>query len=118
MLTWNAPQPRPTIPVAEKNTPAHFWTEAKVTDQVNSHAPQRADANISLVSTASAPAFSDAKQIASLRAHFALQGWQLDFDPHVDGSTAYLVSRWGRRMHVLNNIDDVRALLAQIGGAQ
>lgn len=102
----------------EKNAAAPFGTTAK-TDQNTSRTPQRAVASIPLGRNSNEPEFSDnAKVVASLRAGFALCGWQLEPDPRIDGSTAYLVSRWGCRMRALTNIDDVRALLAQIGGAQ
>lgn len=101
---------------AEKNASAHFWTEAKVTDQVVPHAPQRASTSIRFNSAANSLLFSDVKAFATLQASFALCGWQLEPAPRIDGSTTYLVSRWDH-MRILKDLDQVRALLAEIGGA-
>jgi hypothetical protein len=103
----------------EKNAPAHFWTEAKVTDQVKSHAPQHADASVFIDGAATSYAFPDPKKnVSTLQARFALQGWQLDPDPGVNGRMRYIATRWGRSTRILHDLEEVRSLLAQIGGEQ
>ena len=101
----------------EKNAPALFWTEANVTDQVNSHAPKHADASVLIDRTANSGAFPEPKHFSTLQARFALLGWQLEPDPRIDGSTAFLVTRWGHRTRIAHDLHGAQALLAQIGGA-
>jgi hypothetical protein len=55
---------------------------------------------------------SEAKQIATIRAQFALRGFEVR-DSHVGG---WLVSRWGWARHCLD-LAELRRLLEQIGGA-
>ena len=67
MLTWNDPQPTPTLPAAQKKAPAG-WAEANVADQIKSHAPHRANASFKLGSAAMSPVLPDAKAFATPRA--------------------------------------------------
>ena len=100
----------------EKNASDHFWTEANVTDQVNSHAPQHADVSVLINGAPNSSAFPDPKNISTLQARFALHGWQLDLDPGIDGRMRYIATRWGCRTRILHDLEEVRSLLAQIGG--
>lgn len=97
----------------KKNAATPYGAAANVT--MDQRTLQRANDSISADNAENFPLFSDVKAFATLQASFALCGWQLEPDPRIDGSTAYLVSRWGR-MRVLNDLDQVRALLAEIGG--
>ena len=65
----------------------------------------------------SAPAPDDEKTIATLRAKYALAGHALRVLRNVDGRVLYEVSRWGQ-CRVFSQVHDVRAFLAQIGGAR
>lgn len=55
---------------------------------------------------------SEAKQIATIRAQFALRGFEVR-DSHVGG---WLVCHWGWARHCLDLVE-LRRLLEQIGGA-
>lgn len=94
----------------QKNAPAHFRTEANVTDQ---HASQRADDSVSLDGAADSLAFPDAEAFVRLQARFAMHGWELEPDPRLDGSIAYIAANLGR-FRGLKSLGEVCWLLAAV----
>nr|WP_145545770.1 hypothetical protein [Variovorax boronicumulans] len=57
------------------------------------------------------------KAFADLRARFALAGHELHRTDGENGHVRYIASRWGH-CRSLMTLDEARAFLAQIGGAQ
>ncbi len=58
----------------------------------------------------------DEKEFSNLRAQLALRGHGLHRTDPGDGPVSYYSERWGL-VRYLHTLDDVRAFLAQIGGA-